>query len=389
MVSERQVCGKALAGEAVLSDLMDADMPTPRAATNTDRHLHFARRSQFRSALRERVDAHFAGRPRRGHPQLVGKASFILLWLAASYVTAMTTSRPDVLLLASVSGALAAAALGFNVFHDANHGAFSASGSVNAILATLTCGVLGPSRYLWHYKHHVYHHVYTNIYGWDDDIETRGHLRMSSRQPWRARYRHQHFAFALLYALSTIEWFFIKDFVQYFSGRMTHRAIPPMTAAQHAEFWLCKLAYIVVFVALPFAFHPVATAVLGLLLFHATLGLVLTFVFQIAHGTEDVEFPEPSGGDPALIDDEWAAHVMRTTVNFATGNRALNWYVGGLNFQIEHHLFPLVSHVHYPQLAAIVRRTAAEHGLPYHEHPSYRGAIFSHYRLLRTLGAAP
>jgi linoleoyl-CoA desaturase len=356
---------------------------------SNDTHLHFARRSQFRSALRERVDAHFGDRPRRGDPRLIRKACLITVWLAASYVVAMAASSAALLVLSCVSCALAAAALGFNVFHDANHGAFSARNKVNAVLATLTCALLGPSRYLWHYKHHVYHHVYTNIYGWDDDIETRGHLRMSSRQPWHAKYRHQHLAFVLLYGLSTIEWFFVKDFVQYFSGRMTHRAIPPLTAAQHAEFWLSKLSYVLLFVALPFAFHPVATVLAGLLLFHLTLGLALTFVFQLAHGTEDVEFPEPSGSDPALIDDEWAAHVMRTTVNFATGNRAMNWYVGGLNFQIEHHLFPLVSHVHYPELAPIVRRTAREFGLPSRDYLSYSGAIFSHYRLLRALGTSP
>lgn len=368
---------------------MKLGMLTPAIATAFEGRPHFACSTGFQSALRERVHAHFAGRSRQGGCRLVAKAWTLGAWLLVSYLAAMATDAPIPLVVACLSCALAAAALGFNVFHDANHGAFSPRRKVNVGLAVLTCAVLGPSRYLWHYKHHVYHHVYTNIYGWDDDIETRGHLRMSCRQPWRAKYRHQHLAFGLLYALSTIEWFFVKDFIQYFSGRMTHRAIPPMTAALHAEFWLCKVTYVLLFVALPFAFHPVLTVLTGLLLFHLTLGLTLTFVFQLAHGTEDVEFPEPSANDPALIDDEWAMHVMRTTVNFGTGNRVLNWYAGGLNFQIEHHLFPLVSHIHYPLLAPIVRSTAREFGLPYHEYPSYRGAIVSHYRLLRSLGSAP
>jgi linoleoyl-CoA desaturase len=333
------------------------------------------------------VEAHLRDRVRAGDPRLHRKATILVLWFTLSYVLLLASRSTSIQLLLCVSFALASAALGFNVFHDANHGAFSSSRRVNLFWSRATCCLLGPSRYLWDQKHHVFHHVFTNVFRWDDDIETRGHLRMSPRQPWEPKFTHQHLFFVPLYALSTLEWFFVKDFVQYFNLRMTHRAIPPMSLGDRVEFWTSKAVYFTLFVALPFAFFPWPRVLMGLLVFHIIFGLTLTFIFQLAHGTEKVAFPEPHGaGADATIEDEWAAHELRTTVNFGNHNRALNWFAGGLNFQIEHHLFPHLSHTYYPEIADIVRRTAIEFGLPYHAHDTYRGAIASHYQFVRALG---
>jgi len=352
---------------------------------STDR-LVFTGGQEYFKALRERVDEHFGGRKRWGDPRLHRKAALIAFWFVASYILLLTVRSSVLQLFLCVSYALAACALGFNVFHDANHGSFSSSRHINLLLARLTCIALGPSRYLWCQKHHVLHHAFTNVFQWDDDIETRGHLRMSCRQPWEPKFRNQHRFFVFLYALSTVEWFFVKDFVQYSRLFMTYRSIPPMSFTEKIEFWASKALHVALFLVLPFAFLPAWRVVMGLLLFHIILGLAVTFVFQIAHGTEKVEFPAPTGGRPAIIEDEWAAHEMRTTVNFAIRNRVLTWFVGGLNFQIEHHLFPHISHTHYPDISDIVRRTAGEYGLPYNLHETYIDAVKSHFRFLQSLG---
>lgn len=351
--------------------------------------LVFTGRGDFFKTLRSRVDQHFAGRARVGDLRLHRKSAFIAVWFVSSYVLLLSTRSAGWQLLLCLSYAFAACALGFNVFHDANHGSFSSSKRVNLFVSRVTCIVLGPARYFWWQKHHVYHHVFTNLFEWDDDIETRGHLRMSPRQSWEPKFKNQHRFFVFLYALSAIEWFFIKDFVQYFTLRMTHRPIPPLSSGEKFEFWGSKLLYFALFVALPFAVLPAGSVVAGLLLFYIIFGLVLTLIFQIAHGTDKVEFPVPTEGNPARIEEEWAAHEMRTTVNFATDNHLLNWFAGGLNFQIEHHLFPPMSHTHYPEISDIVRRTAAEFGLPYNAHDTYLGAVQSHYRFVRMLGLEP
>lgn len=362
---------------------------TAESITRDSSRPVFKGKSEFFKTLRFRVDEHFGDRRRSHDPRLYRKALLIAAAFVASYVFLLTTRSVLLQFFLCVIYGVAAGAMGFNVFHDANHGAFSSNRRVNFLLSCATCVVLGPSRYLWWQKHNVFHHVFTNIYQWDDDIETRGHLRMSPRQPWMVKFRKQHLYFIPLYALSTIEWIFVKDFVQYFTLKRAHQPIPPMTFAQKLEFWASKGLYISLFVVLPFAFIPAGRVVVGLLLFQVILGLTLTFIFQLAHGTEKVEFPEPTAGDPATIENDWAVHEMRTTVNFAISNRLLNWFAGGLNFQVEHHLFPQVSHTYYPEISQIVRRTADEYGIPYNVHETYLGAVKSHYKFLRTLGHEP
>ena len=352
--------------------------------------LVFLPRGEFITTLRARVDEYFGDRPRADDARLWRKAAFIAVWFLGSYGLLLTVQSGWAQLLLCVSYALAASALGFNVFHDANHGSFSSSRRVNLLVSRLTCMVLGPSRYLWRHKHHVLHHVYTNVFQWDDDIETRGYLRMSPRQPWQPKFRGQHLFFFALYGCNTLEWFFSKNFIQYFTLRINpYMTIPGMSRADKIEFWANNAFYFTFFVALPFALQPAWKVLIGLVVFHLLFGTALALIFQLAHGTEKVQFPEPTGHQPASIDDEWAAHELRTTVNFGVGNRLLNWYAGGLNFQIEHHLFPHISHTHYPGMSAVVRSTALEFGLPYNLHETYLGAVLSHYRFIRGLGIAP
>ena len=351
--------------------------------------LVFSGSCDFIKTARARVDAHFAGGDRRDDPRLQRKALIIGLWFLASYILILTSETGWVQLLLCISYALAAAAVGFNIFHDSIHGSFSASPRLNAIISRASCSVLGTGRYFWRFKHNVLHHRFTNIFEWDDDLETRGSLRMSPRQPWEPKFKNQHRWFYLLYCMTSIEWVFIKDFVQYFSLRINpYQTIPALSRSEKMEFWSSKAFYFAFFVIPPFLLFPVWQVVVGMLIFHFTLSLTLAFIFNLAHAIEKADFPAPTG-NPETIEDEWAAHQMRTTVNFATNNRLLNWFSGGLNFQIEHHLFPAISHTHYPAIAGIVRDTAAEFGLPYHHYDTYLGTVLSHFRIMRALGTEP
>ena len=368
--------------------------PTIAAETNADRtsgKIVFTGPPEFFKTLRARVDEHFAGGARRDDPRMQRKAAIIVVWFVGSYVLLLNASSGLSQLALCISFAVAACALGFNVFHDAVHGSFSANPRINAALGMISSAALGAGRKFWWFKHNVLHHTYTNIYQWDDDLETRGALRMSPEQPWLPKYRYQHLFFPFMYSLTTLEWMFVKDYVQYFTLKINpFQRIPELTKAEKIEFWFGKAFYMAVFVVLPFSVFPAWKVVVGLLLFHVTLSLGLAFIFNLAHAIERAEFPVPTAGATSLeIEEEWAAHQLRTTVNFATGNRALNWFAGGLNFQVEHHLFPQVSHTHYPALSAIVRETASECGLPYNHYATYRDAVLSHWRILRDLAQPP
>jgi len=351
--------------------------------------VEFDGSGDFLKTVRARVLAHLAGQAPGGCARLHAKSAITTVWYLGSFALILGVHTPWLQLALCVSLGLAASAVGFNMFHDAGHGAISRDRRVNFAVAVLASAILGPSRYLWAFKHNVLHHRHTNIHTWDDDLETRGFLRLCPDQAWQWRYTGQHLFVFLLYAINAIEMVFVKDFVQYFSLRINeHQRIPPMSMAEKIEFWLTKAFYFAVFLGLPLALFPLDQVLAGFLVYEVTLGLALALVFGMAHQVEPVAFPSPQGSPPT-ISDSWAAHQMRTTANFATASRLLNWYTGGLNHQIEHHLFPDMSHTRYAAINRIVRDTAVEFGLPYHHFDSWGAALGSHYRLLRILGTRP
>ena len=343
----------------------------------------------FLKTVRARVHEALESGQLKGCPCLQRKALLVAAWFLASFVLMLCVKSVWLWALLCISYGLAASAVGFNIFHDANHGAISSRRGVNEAAAMLTSAVLGPSRYLWAYKHHVLHHRFTNIHGWDDDLETRGFLRISPHQDWKPRYRGQHLFVFALYAINAIEMVFVKDFVQYFTLRMNeHQAVPPMSRKEKLEFWIAKAVYFAIFLGLPLAVLPFGHVVVGFLIYQVTLGLSLALVFSMAHQVEHADFPEAIGMSPT-IPEEWAAHQMRTTVNFANSSPAWNWFSGGLNHQIEHHLFPSISHTHYEAIEQIVRSTAREFELPYKHFETYGQALTSHYRFLQKLSLRP
>ena len=342
----------------------------------------------FHALVARRVRAYFAasGLSARGNPRMYVKTAVLLLWLGASYallVFAATTWWQAAPL--AVSLALAMAGVGFSVQHDANHAAYSRHPAVNRLMG-LTLDLLGASSYLWRFKHNVSHHTYTNLVGADDDIDLGLLGRLSPAQPRRRFHRVQQFYLWFLYGLLIPKWHFVYDFKNVARGRIARNRFPRPRGWNLVELIGGKLAFFGWALVVPALFHPVWVV----LLFYAgiafLLGLVLSVVFQVAHCVEEADFPAPPPAGERLR-DAWAVHQVHTTVDFAQDSRLLTWYVGGLNFQIEHHLFPRVCHVHYPRIAVIVAATCAELGIRYRAHDSLWGAIASHWRWLRRMGS--
>ncbi|RDC62958.1 Acyl-CoA 6-desaturase [Adhaeribacter pallidiroseus] len=140
------------------------------------------------------------------------------------------------------------------------------------------------------------------------------------------------------------------------------------------------------FIALPLLVLDITwwQFVMGFIGMHLAEGLTMGLVFQLAHVVEGTDFPLPN--DQGNIEEAWADHQMRTTANFATNSKLAGFLLGGLNRQIEHHLFPKVCHIHYPIISKIVKQTALEFDLPYIESPTFVAALKSHYRMLKKFG---
>jgi len=341
----------------------------------------------FTAALRDRVARAFVDRPLRGDPRVQRKGAIIIAVFALSWAALLITPSAALYYAATVIHAVAAAALACNIFHDANHGAFARTRRGNLAAARLACAMLGTGRAFWRIKHHKLHHHAANIQGWDDDVETRGFVRMSFTQPWRPRHKIGPLLVLPLYALNTIDWVVFKDYKQLLTGQLNpYQQVPRLRARELVEFFSCKAAHLIL-VLTPAVFQPAARVLIGFILFHLVTSLVLTSIFQLAHLNDCAEFPRLTGDN--RIAYEWAAHQLRTTADFATANPFATWFLGGLNFQVEHHLFPQVCHTHYPEIQRIVRATATEYGVPYNEYPSIWAAFRGHFAHICMLARRP
>lgn len=271
--------------------------------------------------------------------------------------------------------------MGFNIVHDSLHGAYSYSSKINKILGHLF-DLNGTSTYIWKATHNGQHHTYTNIPGEDQDIEKAIILRFSPKDQLYKFHYFQHWYAPVLYCFTSFFWIYISDYLWFF--REAKKNPPPLS--EYLVFLFFKPLNLIIYLFFPLFYLSVPwwQVVLGCLAMQMVAGFVMSLVFQLAHLVEGTEFPEPDSQGKMPYD--WGIHEMVTTCNFATKNRLLSLFLGGLNFQIEHHLFPYICHVHYPQIAKIVKNTAREFGIPYNESPTFLGAIRSHFRKLKQLG---
>jgi linoleoyl-CoA desaturase len=349
--------------------------------------VKFASDSGFHAELKRRVQEYFkqTGLSPTGDLRMYVKTGSILLWFAASYfllVFVATTWWTGALFATSL--AFAMAGTGFAIQHDANHGAYSSKDAVNRLMG-LTLDVLGASSYVWHWKHNMLHHTYPNLIGADDDINIQPFARLSPDQPRRRFHRAQQFYMWLLYGFLMPKWHLFDDFHMVAQGRIARNRMPRPRGWRLVEMVAGKAAFFAWAVVVPALYHRfwVVLAFYGATAF--LLGIILAVVFQLAHCVEEAEFAG-APADTARLAGGWAEHQVRNTVDFARRNPVLAWYLGGLNFQIEHHLFPKICHVHYPRMSTIVEEVCGEYGIPYAAHKRVLGAVASHWLWLRRMG---
>lgn len=352
--------------------------------------LKFSPSDRFIRELRRRVDAYFeqTGRSRRDCPKMYFKTATILAWFAAAYVLLVfvVTSWWLVVPLAVLMG-LALAAIGFNIQHDAAHQAYSSRRWVNKVFS-LTLDLIGGSSYLWDWKHNSLHHTYTNITGHDDDINVGPLARFTPHQPRYFFHRFQGAYLWVLYGFLAIKWHFFDDFYQIAVGHIGGKRIPRPRGTDLLIFIAGKTTFFSLAFVFPMLFHSF-WAVVGVYALAAFVsGVVLSVVFQLAHCVVEADFPMPAVNERGerRMATEWAIHQVQTTVDFARHNRVLSWFLGGLNFQIEHHLFHKICHVHYPDLSKVVEQVCAEFGVAYSENRRFLSALLSHLRWLIIMG---
>ena len=348
--------------------------------------------SEFFPTLKKRVNKYFKdnGITRFGNREMYVKAATLLgLYLGSYLAILFLPISPWFLLLFAVLMGAAKAGIGMSVMHDALHGSCSKHRWVNTALGN-TMYLLGGNAFVWKIQHNIFHHTYTNIHGLDEDIKTKLVIRLSKYAPLQWIHRYQHVYVFFLYGFNTL-FFIISDLIKLLNYHRTGM-IKRQKSALHWELlrlFFTKVAYVFLTVALPMLITPLLwwQVMIGVLAMHFTAGYILTIVFQMAHIVEGVE--QPVLNESGDVENAWAVHQLQTTANFSRDNRFLNWFVGGLNFQIEHHLFPSMCHVHYRKISSIVEQTANEFNVPYHVKPTLGSALQSHIKMLKILGETP
>ena len=344
--------------------------------------------STFFKHIKQSVDNYFQTNKihRSGNGRLYFKSSIQVLSAVALYVVLVFFTPPTLITigLCALLG-FNLAIIGFNVMHEGGHQSFSKYPWINAVSAYFL-NILGGVSYFWKVKHNINHHTYTNVEGMDSDIDVKPFMRLHAEQPWRSYHRYQHIYGLPLYSLSYLAWIFYEDFVKYFSKRVSaSQESASLPLREHFIFWLTKAMYIVVYCVIPIIMTGFFSWLIGFLVITLVCGLTTSTVFQLAHVVEGTHFHNAAA---EKSEREWAVHQVLSTSNFATRSRTLHWLLGGLNFQIEHHLFPRISHMHYPSISVLVKRACSEAGITYNEYSSMASALLSHLMHLKKLGSS-
>ncbi|NBG66850.1 fatty acid desaturase family protein [Acidiluteibacter ferrifornacis] len=348
--------------------------------------------AKFFSTLRKRVDGYFKENQlsKFGSSRLIWKSMGVFALYFVPYALLLMDFLPLWAMIAlSAFMGIGMAGIGMAIMHDGNHGTFSSKGWLNRLMGSSII-LVGGHKSNWKIQHNVLHHTYTNVFEVDEDIDANGLIRMSPHAEYKKMHRFQHIYAFLLYGLMTMFWYTFKDIKQLsdFHKRGLHHGKQMDIKSEIFKLTLGKVIYTAYMLVIPMLVIdsvPWWGVLVGFAIMHFVCGLTLAIIFQLAHLVEHTEQPLPD--DSGTIENTWAVHQLMTTANFARKNKILSWYIGGLNYQVEHHIFPNISHIHYPEISKIVQETAKEFGVPYHEYDSFWDAFKSHMRLLKELGS--
>jgi linoleoyl-CoA desaturase len=357
--------------------------------------LHFSRidKAKFFKTLNKRVNRYFKDNKirRTGNWKLYSKALLMFSILFIPFAIGLTVSVPQwALLLLAIASGIGMAGVGMNVMHDSNHESFSSRKWVNKLMGS-SIYILAGNVYNWKVQHNVLHHTFTNIKGHDEDIDAGRIIRFSKHSKWLKIHKLQRYYSILLYGLLTINWAITTDFKQmsrYLKKKLSYGDFPNPTK-EWIVLVVTKIGYYAFWIFLPLAVLDLSwwKIIIGFFAMHYTAGLILSVVFQLAHIVPQTDMPLPD--KEGNLSHTWAIHQLYTTSNFAPNNKFISFFTGGLNHQVEHHIFPHISHIHYQKIAKIVKETTNEFSLPYYEYKTMTKALLAHFNHLKNLGINP
>jgi len=350
-------------------------------------------KAKFFRTLNKRVNTYFKENDlkRTGNWKVYVKAILMFSLFLVPFILIFAISMPLwVQLLLTIVMGIGMAGVGMNVMHDSNHDSFSSRKWVNKLMGS-SIYILAGNVYNWKVQHNVLHHTFTNVKDHDEDIDAGRIIRFSKHSKWLPIHKFQKYYSIFIYGLLTINWAIttdVKQMKRYLKKKLSYGKFPNPTT-EWTKLVISKLIYYSLWIVLPMTFMEASwwQILIGFFVMHYTAGVILSVVFQLAHIVPKTEMPLPD--KEGNLEHTWAIHQLYTTSNFAPSSKLVSFYTGGLNYQVEHHIFPHISHIHYKKLAKIVKETAKEFNLPYNEYKTMRKAIIEHFNHLGDLGKKP
>lgn len=269
--------------------------------------------------------------------------------------------------------------MGMNIQHDANHGAISRNPAVNRFFG-LAQNWIGGSAIEWIHQHVVHHHIYPNDVEQDPDIVGNDILRLN---PMKAMHSVQHFQHIYVFILFT--FFSFAYYAGVFVHLLTGWHFSDMSKLIHKEllFEECTMVFFMArWFVMPQFFAPGIFTLLNTLPLVVVGGYYLAFFFLISHNFDGVTMHEKDQN--TSTEKSFLHRQVVTAAN--VGGGWLCFFNGGLNYQIEHHLFPRVQHTHYPLIAPIVKKFCAKKNIPYIHFPTLGGNVAATVKHLYRLG---
>lgn len=360
-------------------------MNNPKFSRTHQKDFANTLKTRVRSHLKEKnIDIH-------ANASMIAKTVLMLTLFLVPFIilNADVVSNVGLLFALYIISGLGMAGIGMGVMHDAIHGSYSKNKLVNKILG-YTMNLIGANSTVWKIQHNVLHHTYTNIQEVDDDIHMPFFLRFSPHDKKYGMHKFQFIYVWFFYSISTLSWITAKDFVNIVRyKKMGFLSKKGEFKKELLKLSIWKVLYYIYALVIPILVLPFTpwVTILAFLSMHLVTGLLISCVFQVAHVMPNMEYPLMN--EKKEVDNGWIAHQLMTTTNFSPNNKTFSWLIGGLNYQVEHHLFPNICHVHYREISSIVKKTSMEFGIPYHIKSSFLSAIAEHIKMLKYLGRVP
>ncbi|MEN9611226.1 MAG: hypothetical protein RLZZ628_2040 [Bacteroidota bacterium] len=345
---------------------------------------------QIYRKIRQGAEQYFVqtGLPKHATVFMAYKMCILVTCIGFGYYFLTQANRFPTLFLAYFLLTFASLLLSINLGHDAAHHAVTGNSRIDNFIFQTIFALQGLSGYVWQIRHNYSHHVLPNVMEHDSDMEMT-HLILLEPDPAKAKWYHayQHIYAPFLYTFVSLQLLFVQDFKLFLQKDQANLHLGKIPVIEWVKMIGFKVLYFAITFGLPFIFcaTPMWEVVVAWLLVHAIVSVFVAFTFFISHHVTELEYIEPNQ-EQHIVADSWIRHQITTTIDFNPESRIANFIFGGFNIHVAHHVFPEVSHEHYPALTKIIRTILAEHGLDdWYKSYTFRQGCVSHLRHLKNI----